>query len=226
MGLFRNKQNAAPAPAASPAPPATPAPAKIDLGKRSGQISLEKGAVVTIEKSPLVTATVSWSSDTDYDIYALVELRDGRVLTAATFGSADEKVPTPSVLNGAVRHLGDVGRGMKGRAQEKIEIRMTDEIAAVYPVAYSAQSNGSGSFRRYKVSLELSNGAGSDVTIDAKNANNNDKIYSVAIGAIRNTADGIQVEALELYSKPGSENRPVIKAGKIVMDAGARNLFK
>ncbi|WP_159599321.1 TerD family protein [Agromyces humi] len=219
MGLF-NRNTAA------PAATAPPAPARLDLGKQSGKISLEKGARVTIEKSPLVTATVSWSSNTDYDIYALVELRDGSVQTVATFGSEADRHPKQSIHNGAVRHLGDVGRGAKGVAQETIEIRMTDEIAAVYPVAYSAQSNGTGSFRKYKVGLALSNGAGSEVTIDAKNANANDTIYSVAIGVIRNTSDGIQVESLELYSKPGSELRPALVGGSLVMDQGARNLYK
>lgn len=223
MGLF-SKKASTPEPAAAPAAPAP----TLDLGKKSGKISLEKGSRVTIEKTQVIKANVSWSSSTDYDVYALVLLKNGTVLTVATFGTVTDPNPTASVLNGAVRHLGDVvARGASaGRAVETIEITMTDEIEAVFPVAYSAQSNGTGSFRRYQVSMSIDNGAGTEVAIDANNASNKNSIYSVGIGAIRNTPNGVQIEALEQYSKPGSENRPLVVNGTLVMDAGAKNVYK
>ena len=89
-----------------------------------------------------------------------------------------------------------------------------------------AQSNGTGSFRTYKVGLSISTGDGTDVVIDANSASANANIYTVAIGAIRNTANGVVVEALEHYSSPGSENRPAIVKGQIVMDKGSKNLYK
>lgn len=230
MGLFGFKKNNTSAPATAPSAssaeasaPSTPA---IDLGKQTGKISLTKGSSVTMEKTPVITARCTWSSSTDYDLYALVVLKNGKTLIVSTFGSAEQPKPTASVLNGAVRHMGDVGRGAAGVAEETIEIRMTDEIEAVYPIAYSAQSNGTGSFRKYKVSCAISNGAGTEVTIDATNASKNDGIYTLAIGAIRNTENGVRIEALEQYSKPGSENRPSVSNGTLVMDAGARNLYK
>jgi len=230
MGLFGlgKKDNAAATPSATPAPAVAPAaPSQgIDLGKRSGNISLEKGSRVTIEKTQTIKARATWSSNTDYDLYALVVLKSGQVLTVSTFGSQAEPNPTASVLNGAVRHLGDVGRGVKGLAEETIEINMTDEIDFVVPIAYSAQSNGTGSFRKYQVSLGINNGAGTEVVIDAKNANNSSTIYSVAIGIIRNTSNGVQIESLEEYSQNGSESRPAIVNGQVVMDAGAVNLYK
>lgn len=236
MGLFGfKKNNNTPAPAQASAPASTPAQASapapsaapmVDLGKKTGALSLRKGEAVTIEKAQVITARCTWSSSTDYDLYALVLLKNGKTLVVSTFGSVDQRNPTPSVLNGAVRHMGDVARGAVGVAEETIEIRMTDEIEAVYPIAYSAQSNGSGSFRKYQVSCAISNGAGSEVTIDAKNASANNGIYTQAIGAIRNTADGVRIEALEEYSRPGSENRPAIVGGRIVMDAGSKNLYK
>ena len=231
MALFGfGKKDNAPAPVApsagGPAPAAAPVGAGLNLGKKTGTISLEKGSRVTIEKTAVITARCEWSSNTDYDLYALVLLRNGQELVVSTFGSKSQKNPTPTVLNGAVRHLGDVGRGAKGIAEETIEIRLTDEVEAVIPVAYSAQSNGSGSFRRYKVSLGIDNGQGTRVTIDSKNASNDDGVFTVAIGVIRNAADGVVVESLEAYSKRGSENRPAFLNGQLVMDAGAKNLFK
>lgn len=205
---------------------AAPVSGGLSLQKRSGAITLEKGNRVLIEKTPVITARCEWSSNTDYDIYALVLMKDGRELVVSTFGSQSQPKPTPSILNGAVRHLGDVGRGVVGKAQETIEIKLTDEIEAIIPIAYSAQSNGTGSFRKYKVSLGIDNGQGTKVTIDSKNASSNDNIYTVAIGVIHNTADGVVVESLETYSKPSSEDRPTFRNGQLVMDAGSRNLYK
>jgi tellurite resistance protein TerA len=232
MALFGfGKKDNAPAQVASPvaAPAAVtsaPVGGGLDLGKKSGKISLVKGASVTIEKTAAITARCEWSSDTDYDLYALVIMKDGRELVVSTFGSEAQPQPTPSVLNGAVRHLGDVGRGEKGIAEETIEIRLTDEIEAVIPVAYSAQSNGTGSFHKYKVSLGIDNGEGTQVTIDSANASKDNDVYTVAIGVISNTPNGVAIESLEAYSKRGSENRPSFKNGYLAMDAGARNLYK
>jgi tellurite resistance protein TerA len=224
MGLFGlgNKSNNS-----TPEPVATPAPAaKLDLGKKSGSINLTKGSIVTIEKTPVIKARTTWSSSTDYDLYALVLLRDGTQKYVSTFGSKDDRKPTMSILNGAVRHLGDVGRGAAGLAEEIIEIKLTDEIEAVVPIAYSAQSNGTGSFKQYQVSLSIDNNAGTEVTVDASNANSGKTIYTVAIGIIRNTPNGVVIEHLEAYSKPGSENRPAFVKGVLTMDAGAKNLYK
>lgn len=225
MGLFGFKKNKNENTPAASTPAAASAP-MVDLGKQSGKISLAKGSSVTIDKSDVIRARCSWSSSTDYDLYALVLLKNGQSMYVSTFGSQADRNPASSVLNGAVRHLGDVTSGVSGQAEEIIEIRMTDEIEAVYPIAYSAQSNGTGSFRKYQVSCAIANGAGTEVTIDAKNASSHDNIYTVAIGAIRNTADGVRIEAMEAYSSPTSEKRPAIVNGELVMDAGSRNLYK
>lgn len=225
MGLldrFKKQDNAPEGNSATTSQPA----AGLDLGKQTGKLSLAKGGKVTIEKTQVITARCTWSSNTDYDLYALVLLKSGELLTVSTFGSQAQPQPTTSILNGAVKHLGDVGRGSAGLAEESIEIRMTDEIEAVFPIAYSAQSNGTGSFHKYGVSCGISNGAGDEVTIDSVNANKSSVIYTLVIGAIRNTADGVQIEAIEEYSKRMSENRPTVIDGKIVMDRGSLNLFK
>lgn len=205
---------------------AAPAAPAVDLGKKTGSISLAKGNRVTIAKTPVITARCEWSSNTDYDLYALVVLRDGTELVCSTFGSEAQPVPTPELLGGAVRHLGDVGRGQNGKAQETIEIRLTDEIEVVVPIAYSAQSNGMGSFRKYGVSLGIDNGSGTSVTIDSANASKRMSVFTVAIGIVRNAADGVVVESLETYSKSLSEFRPAWQNGRVVMDAGSKNIFK
>lgn len=226
MDRFKKQDTSASAPQQA-APVATaPQGGGLDLGKTTGKLSLAKGSRVTIEKTPVITARCTWSSNTDYDLYALVLLKSGEVLVVSTFGSQAQPNPTASVLNGAVKHLGDVTRGVKGLAEESIEIRMTDEIAAVFPIAYSAQSNGTGSFHKYGVSCGITNGAGAEVTIDSANANKASNVYTLAIGAIRNTDAGVQIEAIEEYSKGNSENRPTIVNGAVIMDRGSLNLYK
>lgn len=222
MGLFSRKPKEAPAASTPTTPVATTT--GVDLGKKSGAISLTKGSRVTIEKTPLITATCSWSSRTDYDLYALVVMKDGTQKYVSTFGSQND--PNPVMNIGSVKHLGDITSGAGGDATEIIEIRMAPDVAAVIPIAYSAQSNGTGSFKKYNVSLAIDNHSGTSVSIDAKNANSNSTIYTVAVGIIWNDDNGIRIEALEEYSAPGSEKRPVFKDGKIVMDRGSTNLYK
>lgn len=60
----------------------------INLEKVKGKINLDKGQKpVIIEKTPEITATVSWETGTDYDIYALVYTKDGKQIDVAMFGA-------------------------------------------------------------------------------------------------------------------------------------------
>jgi tellurite resistance protein TerA len=203
----------------------------VSLEKVKGKISLDKGQKpVIIEKTPEITATVSWKTGTDYDIYALVFTKAGKQIDVAMFG-ANGTPPLRSFANGAVEHMGDVRRGIQSTKTEVIKLRLTNDILAVVPVVYSAQSNGTGSFYRYKVSMSIDNHNGTSVTISAKNANNNDRIYTCVPGILQNTPDGVIIRALELYSSPNSEFRPKLRMGasnmvEVDMDAGPKNDYK
>ncbi|PFP15646.1 tellurium resistance protein [Bacillus sp. AFS073361] len=203
----------------------------ISLEKVTGKISLDKGQrPVIIEKTPEITATVSWKTGTDYDIYALVYIKNGKQIDVAMFG-AKGTPPLRSFGNGAVEHMGDVGRSSHSTKTEVIKLRLNNDILAVVPVVYSAQSNGTGSFYRYKVSMSIDNHNGTSVTITAKNANNNDRIYSCVPGILHNTPDGVIISPLELYSKPNSEHRPKLRMGsanmvEVMMDQGPINDYK
>lgn len=203
----------------------------ISLEKVTGKVSLDKGQKpVIIEKTPEITATVSWESGTDYDIYALVYTKGGKQIDVAMFG-AKGTPPLKSFGNGAVEHMGDVRRNNRSTKTEVIKLRLNNDILAVVPVVYSAQSNGTGSFYRYKVSMSIDNHHGTSVTIYAKNANNNDRIYTCVPGILHNTPDGVIISPLELYSKPNSECRPKLKMGRsnmveVIMDKGPINDYK
>ena len=203
----------------------------ISLEKVTGKVSLNKGQKpVIIEKTPEITATVSWETGTDYDIYALVYTKNGKQIDVAMFG-AKGTPPLRSFGNGAVEHMGDVKRNSQSTKTEVIKLRLNDDILAVVPVVYSAQSNGTGSFYRYKVSMSIDNNQGTSVTIFAKNANNNDTIYSCVPGILHNTREGVIISPLELYSKPNSERRPKLRMGssntvEVLMDEGPINDYK
>ncbi|WP_052337202.1 hypothetical protein [Nocardioides alkalitolerans] len=219
-------------------------------------VSLTKGQGILLTKTELVTASILWPPATDYDVYALVRYADGHVETVSTFGTKDDKRFTTATADGAVRHLGDVGRaapaaapaagkggGLFGRrkpeaapapvvepAREVIEIRLHPGIRAVVPVAYSAQSNGTGSFRRYAVTMRIDAG-GRSVVVEADHANDDDTVFTCVPGIIVNGADEtagqVEVVALEQYSKAGSEKRPALEESLVVtMDAGPVNAFK
>jgi tellurite resistance protein TerA len=203
----------------------------ISLEKAKGKINLDKGQKpVLIEKTPEITATVSWKTGTDYDIYALVYTKNGRQIDVAMFG-AQGTPPLKRFGNGAVEHMGDVGRFSGSTKKEVIKLRLTNDILAVVPVVYSAQSNGTGSFYRYKVSMSIDNHSGTSVTISSKNANNNDTIYTCVPGILHNTDDGVIISPLELYSAPNSEFRPKLVMGaanmvEVLMDQGPINDYK
>ena len=209
----------------------------VDLGKRTGTINLRKGQQVTISKTARIVAASTWPRATDYDIFALVRYRDGHTETVSTFGTQENKSDFRLMTSDqAVRHSGDVGRAQsKGwrkkttseLGQETIEISLKADILAVVPVVYSAQSNGTGSFRRYQVAMAIDNGGGDTVTIAADDASDEDGIFSCVPGIIINDPDGVRIQFLEFYSAAGSEERPIVGDDLIVtMDAGPTNAFK
>jgi len=194
-----------------------------------GTINLSKGqAAVSLTKTASLQVHASWPAKTDYDLYALIVNRDGTVEHVANFGATG--VPPLAAYKG-VSISADAGRGGGGTSTETLTVNLDDSIAAVVPVAYSAQSNGTGSFRYYRVSLAVDNGAGDRIEIDASNANEDRAIYTCVPAIIHNGADGnVWVEPVELYSRRGSENRPAaaLVNGRTVvtMDAGPRNNYK
>jgi stress response protein SCP2 len=215
MPLFGKKKTVEPTPATT-----------VNVGTAKGRISLKKDQAISLVKTPLITATISWPDKTDYDVYALVLYSDGRVETVSQFGTKDDKKFTTRTGDGAVVHLGDVKRGSGALANESIQIRLNSEILAVVPVVYSAQSNGTGSFRRYQVTMAVDNGAGDAVVIDATDASNNDSVYTCVPGIIVN-GDTVTVKRLEQYSKPSSERRPTVDRNLAVhMDTGPVNAYK
>ena len=198
--------------------------------KAGRSIELTKGdQPVTIEKTSRIIASATWDGTANYELYALVLTSSGHEVHVATF-PADGIPALLDYGNGAVRHLGDVGRGSHGTKKASLEIRPSLDIVAVVPVIYCAQSNGVGSFARYRVSLLIEDQNGAEVTIRSRQPSENWLVYSWVPGIIRNTPNGIEIEALDLYSEARSKNRPkllIVPNGnvKIEVDAGPINKY-
>lgn len=194
-------------------------------------INLKKGdAPVSLTKTSTVYARISWPAATDYDLGVEILYKDGSTESLSSFGAAGIP-PRMTSRNGAVVHSGDAGRG-EGVTEETVTVHLDKaaDIKAIAPWAYSAQSNGTGSFRRYAVAMEVSNGIDT-VRIDAANGSDSETIYTCVPGLITLEGDGATVSYQEEYSAQGSESRPVFRSGlfgggvRLRMD-GPRNNYK
>ena len=223
----------------------------IDMVKPGSKVNITKGQQVVMQKPTSggpVMASALWSAEKDYDVLGLVVMKDGSLHWASQFGTYQTPKFTPKVKdsNGrvVVTHMGDVdasggqsggsllgglfGRRDKssnGLAKEDLKIELSDKVDCVYVVVYSARKNGAGSFRRYGVSMEITGPDGTQVRLDANAANANDGVYTCVPGVVRNTPQGLVIEALEQYSN-GGENRPTVINGQLVMDRGEENKYK
>ena len=182
------------------------------------------------------TLITTWG-EKDYDLYALVEYTDGHVEVVSCFGTMRKpKVFSTKTSDGAVTHVsGDKTAYGQDLPQEVITIKATPKMRCIVPVVYSAKNSGVGSFYRYKVATHVIRGnhavvpqgnSAEMISVDAVNANRDDNVYTFVPAVIHISAEGARIEAVELYSRRGSELRPTVKNGKVSMDSGEENSSK
>ncbi|WP_413758981.1 TerD family protein [Streptomyces sp. MMBL 11-3] len=104
--------------------------------------------------------------------------------------------------------------------RESLRIVRPDEHGYVLLCAYSALSNGFGSFRSFGAKVVITDGRGSTVTVPL--FENTKTRYWVAIALVDFTAaDGAAIHHIEAYSARMTERRPVLHPdGTIEMNAG------
>lgn len=217
MGIFTRK----PQPQAAQ----TPASEPTQVAPTAGKISLVKGQKISLVKpgsggSTTITVSNGWTANgKDYDLKALVLLKDGRQIYVGAANS-DEVI---SAVNGAVRHSGD---SRAPGVLESLSIHWDPEIARIAVSSYSALENGTGSFREYGVYVEIVNGS-QVIRIDAASTSADGRSYTLCFGEIIMEPDGtMSVVAHELYSKRNSENRVGYARGQVAMDIGPRGQNK
>lgn len=194
-------------------------------------INLNKGnPSVFLKKVPSVGVKVQWPATTDYDLGAEILYKDGSTESLAWFPVGGESSFSNVSRNGTVILRGDAGRGV-GTSEEVMSIDWDDEIQSIAPWVYSAQSNGTGSFFRHKVTTGITVGS-ETVAISAEDASDNDTVYTLVPGILHFNASEIQVDYLELYSDPRSEYRPafrplsIFNRAKFLSMNGPRNAYK
>ncbi|MFE5538632.1 hypothetical protein [Streptomyces sp. NPDC056492] len=132
----------------------------------------------------------------------------GRALCYKNLGSLKE--PPHMQLSGDAKAPGE----------ESISIVRPDQQGYALICAYSAVSNGAGSFRSYGARVVVTDGIGSTVTVPLYD--DTDTSYWVAIAFVDFTDPrGVSISHVERYSKRFTEKRPVLHTdGTVLMDAG------
>ncbi|WP_078916290.1 TerD family protein [Streptomyces viridochromogenes] len=219
---------------------------KISLDK-GGQVSM---SLDKADRELVVTATLEWDGGSDerrrrgadLDLYALFvpaskairgDQAPGTLVTPKKKGSR----PAPdadtakkgkgadvvyykrlgSLQNRPFIHLDGDAR-VPGR--ETLRIVRPDQQGYVLLCAYSAVSNGFGSFRSFGAKVVVTDGRGSTVTVPL--FENTKTRYWVAIALVDFTdSDGAAIHHVEAYSGRMTERRPVLHTdGTVEMNAG------
>ncbi|MBM7656431.1 TerD family protein [Neobacillus cucumis] len=197
--------------AVPPTPKTTQAaPPPVTQQSKPKKIELKKKQSVNIQKSKMVTATLEWSSSKDLDLYCFYVTKDNEFgkIYYRNLGSAT--LAPYIVLDGDSLEAG----------KETIRIYRPEALKYVLFAAYSALSNGTGSFYRMRAKAVVDNHMGSVVT--APLLERNDYAYWVCIAQIdfTNPTD-MKISHVETYSADHSENSPLLYAdGSFQMDVG------
>ncbi|MBE8470067.1 TerD family protein [Streptomyces sp. 3R004] len=233
----------APAPAAAPTSLVKPPLGKVSLDK-GGQvaISLDKQ-----DRELVVTVALEWDGGSDQrrrrgadlDLYALFvpaskAQRGGseapgtivKTGLAKKMPEKGDKGPKADVVY--YKNLGSLKQApyiqldgdSKVPGRETVRIVRPDQQGYVLLCAYSALSNGFGSFKSFGAQVVVDDGRGSNVTVPL--FENTKTRYWVAIALVDFTsADGAAIHHIEAYSGRMTERRPVLHPdGTIEMNAG------
>lgn len=194
-----------------PLPPPAEAPIKQKPNLEKMNINLKKKESISIAKSNKIIATLEWANPKkDLDLYCFYVLKNGDTgkVYYRSMGNANRE---PFItLDGDSRAAG----------KETIVIHDPSKLKYVLFAAYSAISNGIGSFKSMKAQAVVDNQLGQRITSPLYEKNR--LAYWVAIAHIDFTdADNINVSHVERYSKSGSERSPELYVdGLFEMDRG------
>lgn len=174
------------------------------------KIELKKKQSVNIQKSKMVTATLEWETNRDLDLYCFYVTKAGEVGKIYYKHLGSSNVSPYIVLDGDSQEPG----------KETIRIYQPGSLKYVLFAAYSAVSNGIGSFYSMKAKAVVDNHMGDVVT--APLLERNDHAYWVCIAHIDFTNQNeMKISHVESYSKDHSEASPLLyEDGRFSMDVG------
>ncbi|WP_273853168.1 TerD domain-containing protein [Guptibacillus spartinae] len=173
-------------------------------------VTLKKKEAISIRKSEKVVATLEWKSKKDLDLYCFYVLKDG------TEGKVYYRTPGHAHKEPYITLDGDA----QGAGKETVVVHKPSELKYVLFSAYSAVSNGIGSFKSMKAKAVVDNQMGQNVTSPLFEKNN--FAYWVAIAKIDFTdPHDMSVSHVEKYSKSGTERSPLLyQDGSFEMNVG------
>lgn len=173
-------------------------------------VTLKKKEAISIRKSEKVVATLEWKSKKDLDLYCFYVLKDG------TEGKVYYRTPGHAHKEPYITLDGDA----QGAGKETVVVHKPSELKYVLFSAYSAVSNGFGSFKSMKAKAIVDNQMGQKVTSPLFEKNH--FAYWVAIAKIDFTdPNEMSVSHVEKYSKSGTERSPLLyQDGSFEMNVG------
>jgi uncharacterized protein involved in tellurium resistance len=165
---------------------------------------------ISIKKSEKVVAALEWDSKKDLDLYCFYVTKDGTEGKVYYRNKGNANKAPFITLDGDALLAG----------KETIVVHNPSELKYVLFAAYSAVSNGIGSFKSMKAKAVVDNQIDQNVTSPL--FENNKFAYWVAIAKIDFThPKEISVSHVETYSKSGTERSPLLyKDGSFKMDVG------
>ncbi|MEH7464277.1 TerD family protein [Bacillus thuringiensis] len=203
FGIEVAEQKAAPKPVA-------PINKPVQAPNQITKIELKKKQSVNIQKSKMVTATLEWKTNNDLDLYCFYVTKTGEVGKVYYRNLGSSKVSPYIELDGDSQEPG----------KETIRIYRPEALKYILFAAYSAVSNGVGSFYSMKAKAIVDNHMGSVVT--APLLERNDHAYWVCIAHIDFTnSSEMKISHVESYSRDHSEASPLLyEDGRFRMDVG------
>lgn len=191
-----------------PIPAAPPAPEKKEV--KPMIVTLKKKEKISITKTEKIVATLEWDSKKDLDLYCFYVLKDGTEGKVYYRNLGHANKPPYITLSGDSLQAGI----------ETITVHSPSKLKYVLFAAYSAISNGIGSFKKMKAKAIVDNQMGQRITSPLFEENK--FAYWVAIAKIDLTdLDDMEVSHVETYSKSGVERSPLLyKDGTFEMNVG------
>lgn len=173
-------------------------------------INLKKKEAISIKKTEKVIATLEWDKKKDLDLYCFYVTKNGE----------EGKVYYRNKGNANSAPFITLDGDFIGAGKETIVVHKASELKYVLFAAYSALSNGIGSFKSMKAKAIVDNQMGQKVTSPL--FENNKFAYWVAIAMIDFThPENMSVSHVESYSKSGTERSPLLyKDGTFKMNVG------
>ncbi|PED71328.1 tellurium resistance protein [Bacillus pseudomycoides] len=184
---------------------ATPMPTQIPM-----KVELKKKQSVNIQKSKMVTATLEWETNKDLDLYCFYVTKAGEMGKIYYRNLGSSNMSPYIALDGDAQEPG----------KETVRIYRPEALKYVLFAAYSALSNGVGSFYSMKAKAVVDNHMGNVVTAPLLEINDN--AYWVCIAHIDFTNQNeMKISHVESYSRDHSEASPLLyEDGQFRMDVG------